>query len=137
MSETLCLRRIGQWQHIVEKRHLASELGSGLVAVFSTPMLVAGMEAAAVNCIESCLDYGITSVGVHIDVSHKAPTPEGELVRFEAELTHIGEQGRKLAFKVRAYDSLGLIGEGTHERFLVNREKFESRALVRKAANQG
>ena len=66
-------------------------------------------------------------MGTGISVSHVAATPLGMKVRFTAEVTAVSPNGKGLSFKVAAYDETGLIGEGTHERVVVNKDKFESR----------
>lgn len=106
---------------------LACRLGSGLVTVYATAMMIAGMEATAVESVQPLLPEGMTTVGTHVDVSHVAATPSGMLVRFESELTGISENGRGLTFRVAAYDESGLIGEGRHERVVVHRQRFEER----------
>ena len=118
----------------VTENMLASSVGSGLVAVFSTVMMVAGMEGAAVELAQPFLDEGQTTVGTGISVTHIAATPPGMKVRFTAELTAVSPNGKGLSFSVAASDEGGLIGEGTHERVVVNREKFESRANAKSLA---
>ena len=110
---------------------LASSVGSGLVDVFSTAMMVAWMEATAVEVVQGLLEDGQTTVGTGIQVAHLAATPCGMAVRFEAELTDVSPNGKGLSFKVAAYDAAGLIGEGTHQRVVVLREKFEARAQAK------
>ncbi len=110
----------------VAKEQLASEVGSGLVSVFATPMMIAAIENTAASSIENELEEGRTSVGTHINVSHVAATPEGMEVRIETELIKV--DGKKLLFHVAAYDEAGLIGEGTHERVVVDKERFEQKA---------
>lgn len=104
----------------------AAQVGSGLVAVFSTPLLVALLENAAVNALADRLDETQTSVGTRIDVRHLAATPVGMTVRARATLTEIDR--RRLIFTVEAWDDAEKIGEATHERFIVDRAKFEARA---------
>jgi fluoroacetyl-CoA thioesterase len=100
----------------------ASKWGSGLVPVFSTPALVGLMESAAVKALSGHLSPGQTTVGGHIDVHHLAATPVGMKVRAKAELTVV--DGRKLTFKIQAWDEVELIGEADHERFVVDEAKF-------------
>lgn len=119
---------VGQWETTVEERLLAAEVGSGDVRVLATPMLVMGMERAAREALRACLPEGMTSVGTRVDVSHLAATPCGMKVRFEATLTAVSANGRGLTFRVVAHDEAGCIGEGTHERVVVDREKFQARA---------
>lgn len=125
----------GQWETTVEEGLLAAQVGSGEVRVLATPMMIMGMERAAMEAVRPCLPEGMTSVGTRVDISHMAPTPCGMKVRFEAKLTAVSANGRGLTFTVTAYDEVGPIGEGTHERVVVDREKFQSRAQTR--ATQG
>ena len=121
----------GTLETTVTESMLASSVGSGKVSVFSTAMMVAWMEATAVDVAQAALAEGLTTVGTGISVSHVAATPLGMKVRFCAELTAVSANGKGLSFKVAAYDEAGLIGEGTHERVVVDREKFESRTRAK------
>jgi len=103
----------------------AAQVGSGLVPVFSTPMLVALMENAAVNALDNRLAEGQTSVGVRIDVEHLAATPVGDTVRATATLQEV--EGRRLTFEIEAWDQTEKIDQARHERFIVDRDRFESR----------
>ncbi|EGW50460.1 hypothetical protein HMPREF1022_02527 [Desulfovibrio sp. 6_1_46AFAA] len=117
----------GQSETVVGKELLASEVGSGLVTVYSTAMMIAGMEGTAVASVQDALEDGQTTVGTRVNVAHLAATPCGMKVRFVTELTAVSPNGKGLTFNVAAYDEAGLIGEGVHERVVVNKEKFESR----------
>lgn len=117
----------------VSAEHLAIAMGSGTVNVFATPMLIDGMENAAINAIAPYLAENMTTVGTHVDVSHNAATPLGMKVVFQAELTEISSDGRLLTFKVRADDEAGEIGSGTHTRVLVDTKAFEEKAATRLA----
>ncbi len=110
---------------IVEEADTAAKFGSGGVYVFATPMMIGIMENAAMNCVAKALPEGESTVGIHLDVSHLAATPMGMEVRAVAELIEI--DGKKLKFKVEAFDEKNKIGEGTHDRFVINVEKFMSR----------
>lgn len=125
---------LGEKKFTVTKAQLASEVGSGLVRVFATPMMIAAMEGTAADSVAPHLDEGKTTVGTHMNVSHVAATPEGMAVRVETELTAITPNGKGLTFRVAAYDEAGLIGEGTHERAVVDRERFEQKAQAKKNA---
>lgn len=103
----------------------AKALGSGGLDVFSTPKLVALMENAALTLVKPYLDEGSDTVGTRLDVAHLAATPVGMTVRAEAELIEIDR--RRLVFSVKAWDEKELVGEGAHERFIVNSEKFFSK----------
>lgn len=113
---------------------LASTVGSGLVAVFATPMMIAGIENTAAASVEGALEPGKTTVGTLMNVSHVAATPAGMTVRFETELTDIAPNGKLLTFQVAAYDEAGLIGEGTHQRAIVDKARFEAKAQAKKNA---
>lgn len=119
--------------YVIEERHLASIVGSGLVSVYSTAMMIGGMESAAVEAVQKFLPEGCTSVGIHVDVEHKAATPLGMKVRFRARLLEISANSKGLKFHVQAFDEKELIGEGTHWRVVVEKEKFERRALAKMA----
>ncbi len=116
-------------KHIVTDADTASQWGSGLVPVFSTPALVGLMETAAVAALSGHLATGQTTVGGHIDVHHLAATPVGMQVRARAELT--GVDGRKLFFKIQAWDEVELIGEADHERFIVDEARFMGRVQAK------
>ena len=111
----------------VQIKDLASEVGSGLVNVFSTAMLVAGMEEAAVATVQPFLEADQTTVGVGLDISHRAATPLNMQVCFQATLLEISKNSRSLIFHVEAHDEMELIGEGTHRRVIVNKEEFEAK----------
>lgn len=103
----------------------AEFIGSGDMAVLATPAMVALMENAAMLAVALHLEEGETSVGSMISTSHLKPSKIGASISAVAELTAI--EGRKLSFKISAYDGDTLIGEGEHVRFIVNREKFLSK----------
>ncbi len=103
----------------------AVAVGSGVLEVFATPMMIALMEKTACNSVMPYLEEGYGSVGTELNVKHVAATPIGMMVTCESELIEV--DGRRLVFKVEAYDEVGLIGKGVHERFVVNNEKFQSK----------
>lgn len=109
----------------VEHTNTARAMGSGDLDVFATPALVALMENAAALAVAEGLGPESTTVGAQINISHLKPTAPGDKVKATAELTAI--DGRKLTFRVEASDSTGLIGEGEHIRFVVDRQKFMSK----------
>lgn len=106
----------------VDQHNTALAMGSGNVPAFATPALVALVERAAVNALRRHLDEGDDSVGVAVNIRHLAPTPVGKRVRAEAEVTAV--EGRRVTFVVRAFDATDKVGEGTHQRVIVNREDF-------------
>jgi predicted thioesterase len=115
--------------HTVTDDDTASKWGSGLVPVFSTPALVGLMESAAVAALTGHLSPGQTTVGGRIDVRHLAATPVGMKVHARAELTSV--EGRKLTFKIQAWDEVELIGEAEHHRFVIDEAKFVAKVEVK------
>ncbi len=109
-------------QIIVTKEQLASSLGSGGIDVFATPMMITIMEAAALYGVQPYLEQGQSTVGTLVNVKHLAATPLGMTVWAEAELVEIDR--KRLVFDVKAYDQNGLIGEGRHERFIIDKVAF-------------
>ncbi len=105
----------------------AKSMGSGSLSVLATPALIAGMENVCMNCVQPFLEEGYTTVGTKVDVSHIAATPLGDTVTYTCELTEIDR--RRLVFTVSAFDSKGKTGEGTHERFIVDAQRFMSKLL--------
>jgi fluoroacetyl-CoA thioesterase len=108
---------------------LATVIGSGNAPVYASPMLVAALEAAAVDCVEHLLPDGHQSLGTHLDVTHSAPTPLGLTVTATATLTAIA--GRKLTFAVTAHDGVETIGGGTHTRIVVDTPRFMARLAAK------
>lgn len=113
----------------VSEADTAARWGSGLVPVYSTPALVGLMENTAVVALSGHLPAGQTTVGGRIDVRHLAPTPVGMKVRAVAELTAI--EGRKLVFRVEAWDKVEKVGEALHERFVIDEAKFMARVQTK------
>ena len=104
----------------------ALNMKSGSLKVLATPAMMCLMEQAAAELVEKNLPDDLTSVGISINVAHKAPTPIGLNIKAEAVVINI--DGRKISFEVKAYDDVDEIGSGTHERFIVSKEKFQSKA---------
>jgi len=115
----------GEATTTVVHENTAAAVGAGGVEVFGTPMMIALMENAAWGAVADGLDEGYVTVGTLVNVSHLAATPLGQRVRATAELIEI--DGRRLVFKVEAYDQRQKIGEGRHERFIVNLERLLQR----------
>ena len=97
--------------------------------VFATGFMIILMEHACTELLAEHLDAGEGSLGVHVDVSHVAPTPVGMTVTVDAECVQIVD--RRVTFKVKAHDGLELIGEGRHERFVVDWDKFNERVAAK------
>ncbi len=113
----------------VTEDKLAVTVGSGDLRVFATPMMAALMEEAACNAVAPFLEEGETTVGTQLCINHSAATPEGMQVTAEAEITAVN--GREISLNVRAFDEVGEIGSGTHKRFVVFAEKFQSKTNQR------
>lgn len=120
----------GTQEIMVTEENTAKVMGSGALDVFATPAMIALMEKTAWTSVADELDEGCGTVGISLNVAHSAPTPLGMKVTCESELTEI--DGRKLTFHVKAYDEKGVIGEGTHERFIIQNEKFQKKANMKK-----
>ena len=112
----------GHKEQIVTPEMSAARVGSGLVDVFATPMLVALVEQTCYESVLPHLEEGQGTVGTHVNVAHTAATPIGMRVWCESELVEVDR--RRLVFKVKAFDECGLIGEGSHERFIIDTVKF-------------
>ena len=111
---------------IVMEKDTAVAVGSGSLKVLATPKLIALVEKAAADLAEKVLPPEFTSVGTLINFEHTAPTPLNLKYRAEVEIAEI--DGRKIIFEVTTFDERGEIGRGRHERFIVNREKFQAKA---------
>lgn len=103
----------------------ADRIGSGLVQVFATPMMIALIEQTCNESVSPYLESTQGTVGTLVNVSHSAATPIGMKVWCDSQLVEIDR--RRLVFKVAAYDECGLIGEGTHERFIIDSAKFQAK----------
>lgn len=103
----------------------ADYIGSGDMAVLATPAMCALMENAAMMAVANHLEVGQTTVGTALNIDHQRATPVGKIVTATAVLAEI--DGRKLSFNIAARDEVGIIGEGTHTRFIVDRDRFMSK----------
>lgn len=116
----------GKLESIVTKENTAKAMGSGELDVYATPAMIALMEETAYKSVSSELEEGSGSVGTLMNVKHVAASPVGMKITCQSELESV--EGRKLTFKVEAYDEVGLIGEGTHERFIIVNNRFQEKA---------
>ncbi|HEV3186056.1 MAG TPA: thioesterase family protein [Xanthobacteraceae bacterium] len=116
---------VGAAEIVVGDEHTAPFVGSGRVRVLATPVMINLMEAAALDAVEKLLPAGHQSLGIRLDVGHYAATPVGMRVRATAELVKI--DGRTLDFRVEARDEKEAIGDGLHQRVVVNVERFDAR----------
>jgi predicted thioesterase len=110
---------------LVTENKTARVVGSGSLNVYATPAMLALIEHAACDAVAPLLNEGETTVGTLLNVQHLSATPVGMQVSATAEL--VERDGRKFTFNVTANDECGIIGQGTHERFLVFSEKFQSK----------
>ncbi|MCD7854335.1 MAG: thioesterase family protein [Clostridiales bacterium] len=110
----------------VTKDNTAKALGSGELDVFATPAMIALMEKTAWKSVAAEVGEGNGTVGTLLNISHLSASPLGANIVCESELVEV--KGRELVFKVKAFDEKGLIGEGEHRRFVVNNEKFQTKA---------
>ena len=116
---------VGELTVVVTKEITAAAFSSGLVAAFATPSMVGLMENASVQAIKNTLSPGQTSVGIEVNIKHFAATPIGMKVRARSEVIDV--DGRRVTFKVEAWDDKEKIGEGTHQRMVVDEAKFNER----------
>jgi len=124
----------GSTEIMVGTRDTAPHVGSGKIKVLATPVLVMLLEEAALHAVEGLLPAGHQTVGTRLDVSHTAATPVGMRVLAHAEVIKV--DGRKLTFRVWADDQVERIGEGVHERIIVNVERFDKRTQVKVAGGE-
>ncbi|MDF2628352.1 MAG: hypothetical protein K0R39_2183 [Symbiobacteriaceae bacterium] len=125
MRVTLAPGLTGEAHTTVTIANTAAAVGSGGIAVFSTPMMIALMENAALQTVQPHLAAGESTVGTVINIKHMAATPVGMHVRAVARLDAV--DGRRLSFTIEAFDEVEKIGEGTHERFVIQVERFLAR----------
>ena len=110
----------------VNEENTAKAMGSGTLDVFATPALIALMEETCWRSVANELEKGCGTVGTLLEIKHTAPTPVGMKVICESTLTEV--DGRRLVFEVIARDAKGVVGEGKHERFIIQNEKFQTKA---------
>ena len=124
----------GTAELVAGEEHTAPSIGSGKVRVLATPVMINLIEAAALDAVEHLLPAGYQSLGTHLDVRHIAATPVGMRVTATAEVVRV--EGRAVDFRVEARDERELIGDGTHQRVVVNVSKFDQR-VQRKLQHSG
>lgn len=119
----------GQHTIIVEKENTAAVMKSGTLAVFATPAMIALIEETAWKSVADELEEGCVTVGTSLNVKHLAASPVGMKVTCNTTLVEVDK--RRLVFSVEVEDETGKVGEGTHERFIVQAEKFQNKADAR------
>lgn len=117
-------------ESFVTENDTALSVGSGSLKVLATPKMIALMEKAAADLVEKILPKNFTSVGISLNIQHTAPTPVGIKISAAAEIIEVND--RKILFEIIAEDEQGEIGRGKHERFIVDREKFQKKADSKK-----
>ncbi len=120
----------GQKELLVTEEVTAARVGSGLLEVLATPAMIALAEGTAMESVQPLLEEGQGTVGTRIDIAHLAATPVGMTVRCETELIEVDR--RRLVFSVRVYDDRELVGEGTHERFIIDNARFLQKAQAKR-----
>ncbi|MBE5903372.1 MULTISPECIES: thioesterase family protein [Pseudobutyrivibrio] len=120
----------GSAETVVTIDNTAKAFTSGALEVFATPAMISLMEETCWKMIQPELEEGLGSVGTKVNVSHTAPSAIGKTVVCEATLIEI--DGRRLTFEVVCSDENGMVGMGTHERFIINNEKFMAKAEGKK-----
>ena len=116
---------------VVTEDRTAKAMGSGELPVFATPAMIALVEETCWKSVADELESGQGTVGTMLDVRHVSATPVGMKVWCESEL--VGVDGRKLTFSVKVFDEAGLVGEGTHERFIIDNKRFLEKAAAKTA----
>lgn len=126
---------LGRSQAIVSHSNSAAAMGSGSLEVFATPSMIALMEGAAASSVKNHLEPGKTTVGVFIEAKHISATPLGMTVFCESELVEV--DGKRLVFKITAFDKKGEIGSARHERMIVDAARFTEKAAAKKELPHG
>lgn len=121
----------GSGKVTVTAENTAKSMGSGELEVFATPAMVALMEKTACESVAPYLEKGQGTVGISLNIRHLAPTPIGVAVTCESELVEIDR--KRLVFSLKVSDGFDVIGDGTHERFIIDNEKFTAKANSKKA----
>jgi predicted thioesterase len=109
----------------VEHKDTAAVYGSGALEVFATPAMIALMEKTCLESVADKIGDGNTTVGIAVNIKHLKASPVGSTIRCEAELVEVDR--RRLVFEVKCFEDETLVGEGIHERFIVDSEKFMSK----------
>ena len=110
---------------VVEQKDTAAVYGSGALEVFATPAMIALMEKTCLESVADKIGEGNTTVGIAVNIKHLKASPVGSTIRCDAEITEVDR--RRLVFEVKCFEGETLVGEGIHERFVVDSEKFMSK----------
>ncbi|HEX7976792.1 MAG TPA: thioesterase family protein [Anaerolineales bacterium] len=117
---------------VVETQHSAAHIGSGSLRVLATPVMISFMESTSHRLLAQHLPQGYSSVGVLVNVRHLAPTPLGSTVRVRSEVQAL--EGSRVIFRLQAWDSTELVGEGEHQRMVIDEARFLRRVAAKSAA---
>ena len=112
---------------VVEHKDTAAVYGSGSLEVFATPAMIALMEKTCLEAVNSKIGEGNTTVGISVNIKHLKASPTGALIRCDAKLVEVDR--KRLVFEVQCFEGDTLIGEGVHERFVVDSEKFMEKSF--------
>nr|WP_054673170.1 thioesterase family protein [Veillonella denticariosi] len=119
---------------VVTESNIAKTMKSGALEVFATPAMCALMEEAAQAAVQPHLEAGEGTVGgISLSITHEAPSPLGATITAKATVSAV--EGRKITFDIEASDGIGIIGRGTHERFIINNDKFMAKVINRTKSN--
>ena len=110
---------------VVEHKDTAAVYGSGALEVFATPAMIAMMEMTSLKCVADKIGEENTTVGIAVNIKHLKASPVGHTIRCEAKVIEVDR--KRLVFEVKCFDGEDLVGQGTHERFVVNSAKFMSK----------
>ena len=110
---------------VVEHKDTAAVYGSGALEVFATPAMIALMEKTCLESVADKIGEGNTTVGIAVNIKHLKASPVGSTIRCDAKITEVDR--RRLVFEVKCFEGETLVGEGIHERFVVDSEKFMSK----------
>lgn len=121
---------VGHASTVVCESNTAAAVGSGALPVFSTPHMIALMEGASMDAVAKCLEEGQGTVGTKVNIEHLASSPIGAQIRAESLLVEVDR--KRLEFEVKAYAGDELIGKGSHQRFIVDSQRFMEKALAKK-----
>lgn len=124
---------IGEKSIIVTEELTAKAMKSGELMVYATPAMIALIEEAAYQSVSGELEEGAGTVGTLMNVEHVSASPVGMQITAKTELVEV--DGRRLVFRVEAYDEAGIIGKGVHERFIIQNEKFQNKTDGKLTAN--
>lgn len=125
---------LGEKRIVVTEEYSAKHLGSGNVMVLATPAMIMLMERTALSSVDPLLPVGQRTVGTWLDVKHLAATPLGMTVRIHTELLEV--EGHRLKFRVEAFDDVEKVGEGLHERFIIDVDKFQKKLAEKRSQVQ-